>query len=44
LMQIMLILAVEKEFGIKFHVGEVEVTQNVGEFADLIQRRAASSP
>jgi acyl carrier protein len=30
---------VEKAFGIRFRVGEVEGTRNVGEFADLIARR-----
>jgi len=39
LLHISLIVAVEKEFGIRFRVGEVEATHNVGEFADLIARR-----
>lgn len=39
LTHISLIVAVEKDFGIKFRVGEVEATDNVGEFADLISRR-----
>jgi acyl carrier protein len=39
LLQISLIVAVEKHFGIRFRVGEVETTHNVGEFADLIGRR-----
>lgn len=39
LMHISLMVAVEKEFGIRFRVGEVEATTNVGEFADLIVRR-----
>ncbi len=43
LMQIMVVVAVEKEFDVKFRVGDVEATQNVGEFADLILRRAAAS-
>jgi acyl carrier protein len=30
---------VEKAFAIRFRVGEVEGTHNVGEFADLIARR-----
>ncbi len=38
LMQISLIIAVEKEFGIRFATGEVEATRNVGEFADLIRK------
>ena len=43
LLQISLLLAVEKDFGIRFRVGEVEATKNVGEFADLIARRAAAN-
>lgn len=39
LAQISLLLAVEKAFGIRFRVGEVESTKNVGEFADLIGKR-----
>jgi acyl carrier protein len=40
LTHISLLLAVEKAFGIRFRVGEVEGTRNVGEFADLILRRS----
>ena len=39
LMQISLLVAVEKGFGVRFHVGEVEATANVGEWAALINRR-----
>lgn len=39
LTHISLLLAVEKAFSIRFHVGEVENTRNVGEFADLIAKR-----
>lgn len=39
LMHISLLVAVEKEFNVRFRVGEVEATKNVGEFADLIVRR-----
>ncbi len=39
LIQISLLLAVEKQFNIRFRVGEVEATKNVGQFADLIARR-----
>jgi acyl carrier protein len=39
LMQISLLLAVEKAFAIRFHVGEAENARNIGEFADLILRR-----
>ena len=43
LIQISLLLAIEKQFNIRFRVGEVEATKNVGEFADLIARRAAGN-
>jgi acyl carrier protein len=39
LMHISVLLAVEKAFNIRFRVGEVEATANVGQFADLIVRR-----
>jgi len=39
LTHISLLLAVEKAFGIRFRVGEVEAARNVGEFADLIAKR-----
>lgn len=39
LTHISLMVAVEKAFGVHFHVGEVENTKNVGEFADLIIKR-----
>jgi acyl carrier protein len=39
LMHISLVLAVEKAFAVRFRVGEVETTRNVGEFADLILKR-----
>jgi acyl carrier protein len=39
LLHISLMVAVEKAFGIRFRVGEVEITRNVGEFADLILKR-----
>ncbi|HMF52913.1 MAG TPA: acyl carrier protein [Edaphobacter sp.] len=41
LLQISLVLGVEKAFNVRFRVGEVEATKNLGEFADLIQRRMA---
>ena len=41
LLQISISLAVEQHFGIRFRVGEVEATKNVGDFADLIARRVA---
>jgi len=39
LTHISLMVAVERTFGIRFRVGEVEATNNVGEFADLILLR-----
>ena len=39
LTHISLMVAVEKSFGVRFRVGEVENTQNVGDFADLIIKR-----
>ena len=39
LSHITLLVAGEKAFGSRFRVGEVEATQNVGQFADLIARR-----
>jgi acyl carrier protein len=39
LMHISLVVSVEKAFGVRFRVGEVEATKNVGEFADLILKR-----
>ncbi len=41
LMHVSLVVAVERKFDIRFRVGEVEGTKNVGEFADLIVRRLA---
>lgn len=39
LMHISLVVSVEKAFGVRFRVGEVEAAKNVGEFADLIRQR-----
>jgi len=39
LMHISLMVAVEKAFGVRFRMGEVESTNNVGEFANLIIKR-----
>ena len=39
LMHISLVVAVEKAFSVHFHVGEVEGTRNIGEFANLILKR-----
>jgi acyl carrier protein len=43
LLQISLVLGVEKAFSVRFRVGEVEATKNLGDFADLIQRRMAET-
>lgn len=43
LTHISLVVAVEEAFGIKFRVGEVESTRNVGDFVSLIVRRLDSA-
>lgn len=43
LIHIVLLVAVEKTFSIRFRVGEAEAAQNIGEFADLIVRRMTES-
>ena len=40
LLQVSLVVAVERHFQIRFRVGEVEATSNVGEFAAMIARRS----
>jgi acyl carrier protein len=37
------VIAIEQRLGIRFRVGEVEATRNVGDFADLIQHRLAET-
>lgn len=39
LTNISLMVAVEKAFGIRFRVGEVENAKNIGEFSNLIIKR-----
>ena len=39
LMQIRLVVAMEKTFQVKFDIMEVQSLQNVGEMADLIERK-----
>jgi acyl carrier protein len=39
LIQISLLVMIERTFNIRFRVGEVEGTRNIGEFADLIAKR-----
>ena len=41
LMQIRLVVAMEKEFQIKFDIMEVQLLQNVGEMMDLIEKKLA---
>lgn len=38
LMHVSLVVSVESRFKVKFRVGEVEATRNVGQFAELIGR------
>ena len=40
LSHINLVVAVEKEFGVKFSMGETQKMKNVGEMVDLILQRA----
>lgn len=42
LMQISLVIAVEKAFDIRFRLGEAEKARNVGDFVDLIVERRGS--
>jgi acyl carrier protein len=39
LLHVTLVPAMEQEFGIRFRVGEVEATTNVGQLADVISKR-----
>ena len=41
LMQIRLVVAMEKTFQVKFDITEVQSLQNVGEMADLIESKLA---
>lgn len=43
LMHISLVVSVEEVFGVKFRVGEVEATKNVGQFSDLIIKRMSET-
>lgn len=38
LLHISLLVAVEDAFGVRFPMGEVEATNNIGEFVDLVLR------
>ena len=42
LLHVSLVLAIEQKFGIRFRVGEVEATQNVGDLAELIAKKETS--
>jgi acyl carrier protein len=41
LLHVSLVLAIESAFKVRFRVGEVEGTRNIGELAALIERRLA---
>jgi acyl carrier protein len=43
LMHVTLLVNVERAFGVKFSSGEVATLKNVGEMADLVDSRLASS-
>jgi acyl carrier protein len=43
LLHISLVVAVERAFKIRFGVGELESTKNVGEFADLIVKSSGKA-
>jgi acyl carrier protein len=43
LMQISIVASVEKTFKVRFQVGEVRLTKNVGEFADLVLKRLGAA-
>jgi acyl carrier protein len=43
LLHVSLVLAIEEEFNIRFRVGEVESAKNIGEWADLIEKRLEKS-
>lgn len=42
LVHITLVASVEERFKVRFRVGEVEATRNVGDFANLIMKRSAA--
>jgi len=44
LTHIQLLAAVEKAFGIRFNIGEMNALKNVGDLADLISRRVSAAP
>jgi len=39
LLHVSLIIAIESAFGVRFRVGEIEATKNVGDLVALIQKR-----
>lgn len=43
LMHINIVIATEKAFGVRFRLGEIEKTKNVGEFVDLVLKRRHES-
>jgi acyl carrier protein len=44
LTHINLVVATEKEFGLRFSLAEIKALKNVGEFQDLIERKLAQKP
>jgi acyl carrier protein len=38
-----LVVAIEKRYGVKFALGELQGLKNVGEMADLIQKKVSKS-
>jgi len=43
LLHVSLIIAIEKAFKLRFRVGEVETTRNLGELADLIGKHLGAA-
>ena len=39
---ILLVVAVEQKFGIKFNTGEIDALENVGQFIDLIASKTSA--
>jgi acyl carrier protein len=40
---VMLVVQVEREFGVKFHTAEIEELKNVGDLASLIQSKLVAA-
>jgi acyl carrier protein len=39
---ILLVVALEQKFGIKFNTGEIDTLENVGQFIDLIESKMSA--